>query len=411
LIDAGQWAAHLDALPAGPCTDPARAAQLYHWLLVEDSLPHMVTLFKKRFNIDLTAAPVEQSHTVEAGDTLSGIAQLYLGDGSRWPEIYNRPDNLATIGADPHLIFPGQVISIPAGDHDWDHTSIVRTWVICDKLPDADVAFTVEILRNGSSGGAGGAAGGGEVEMSWGTDQIGELEIGAFTDDQDPMRGLNVFDATMRHEIGHDVGEQGFDTAGGWAGTYGWQTYDSAAAIAGVFRDTFMPSHPLPLAAVPAAERDAKRTQILNAISGVTNWTADDFKTAVDGVEAGLWDKVAGEDLMIYILGQVESWLEPDVIGGQSYHAPYQDGWGAFWQSAPGPLWQNKVSTYAMRSSMEWFAEVYAIFYADADMPSGEVGSLLEASNASLAQDFRARIHGRHNLAAETGQTTGAPRP
>lgn len=50
-----------------------------------------------------------RTHTVKAGDTLWDLAQLYLGDPFRWPEIYRR--NQSTI-QDPNLIYPDQVIII-----------------------------------------------------------------------------------------------------------------------------------------------------------------------------------------------------------------------------------------------------------------------------------------------------------
>lgn len=50
-----------------------------------------------------------RTHTVKQGDTLWDLAQLYLGDPFRWPEIYRR--NQSTI-QDPNLIYPDQVIII-----------------------------------------------------------------------------------------------------------------------------------------------------------------------------------------------------------------------------------------------------------------------------------------------------------
>lgn len=49
-------------------------------------------------------------YTVVAGDTLSGIAQRFYGDGNQWPRIYEA--NRDRIG-NPNLVFPGQVLRIP----------------------------------------------------------------------------------------------------------------------------------------------------------------------------------------------------------------------------------------------------------------------------------------------------------
>ncbi|NHF73013.1 peptidoglycan-binding protein LysM [Paracoccus xiamenensis] len=50
-------------------------------------------------------------HTVKKGETLSAIAQHYLGKASRYPEIFeaNRP-----MLSDPDKIYPGQTLRIPA---------------------------------------------------------------------------------------------------------------------------------------------------------------------------------------------------------------------------------------------------------------------------------------------------------
>lgn len=61
------------------------------------------------------AAARFRQYTIQSGDTLWGIAQRFLGSGSRWPEIY-RASSLRS--GDPNLIFPGEVVNIPLGGGD-----------------------------------------------------------------------------------------------------------------------------------------------------------------------------------------------------------------------------------------------------------------------------------------------------
>lgn len=54
------------------------------------------------------AAP--KSYTVVSGDTLWAIARRTYGDGSAWKKIYET--NKTVIGANPNLIYPGQVLTL-----------------------------------------------------------------------------------------------------------------------------------------------------------------------------------------------------------------------------------------------------------------------------------------------------------
>jgi hypothetical protein len=55
------------------------------------------------------AQDAQRTHTVKKGDTLWDLAQQYLGDPFKWPDIYRR--NTTTV-QDPNLIYPDQVLVI-----------------------------------------------------------------------------------------------------------------------------------------------------------------------------------------------------------------------------------------------------------------------------------------------------------
>lgn len=57
--------------------------------------------------IKINGGTVEKTYTVKSGDTLSGIANKY---GTTWQNIYN--NNRDIIGSNPNLIKPGQVLKI-----------------------------------------------------------------------------------------------------------------------------------------------------------------------------------------------------------------------------------------------------------------------------------------------------------
>lgn len=54
-----------------------------------------------------------QTYTVKKGDCLWTIARKFYGSGAKYTTIYNA--NKGVIGGNPNLIYPGQVLTIPAG--------------------------------------------------------------------------------------------------------------------------------------------------------------------------------------------------------------------------------------------------------------------------------------------------------
>ena len=58
------------------------------------------------------APAAAQTYTVVKGDCLWNIAKKFYGNGSKYSIIYNA--NKSVIGGNPNLIYPGQVLTIPA---------------------------------------------------------------------------------------------------------------------------------------------------------------------------------------------------------------------------------------------------------------------------------------------------------
>lgn len=54
---------------------------------------------------------VEQTYTIQKGDTLSKIAKEKLGSAGEWKKLF---DANRDVIEDPDRIFPGQVIKIPS---------------------------------------------------------------------------------------------------------------------------------------------------------------------------------------------------------------------------------------------------------------------------------------------------------
>lgn len=58
------------------------------------------------------APAASQTYTVVKGDCLWNIAKRFYGNGAKYTTIYNA--NKSVIGGNPNLIYPGQVLTIPA---------------------------------------------------------------------------------------------------------------------------------------------------------------------------------------------------------------------------------------------------------------------------------------------------------
>lgn len=77
---------------------------------VKVDIPKAVaTVQKGEPRVDNTVQP--KTYTVARGDCLYNIARKFYGNGGQYTKIYDA--NKGTIGGNPNLIYPGQVLTIP----------------------------------------------------------------------------------------------------------------------------------------------------------------------------------------------------------------------------------------------------------------------------------------------------------
>jgi hypothetical protein len=300
----------------------------------------------------------------------------------------------------------------------WDKPGLRRCWDVLQMLPPAHVennSDLASLTRYRSGDIEGWASDDGEAAIGYDetNDIDNTLETGSFTDAGDPLRGSNMFDATVRHEIGHRVDSQvggpaycATDAGGAWLtwdGSDGmaerlvtasggnissWADADQKTAIIeclqGVIDDRKPAEINARLAALPFCANHASDAAHL---TNLDNIKADDAVRAlrVSFSDAGPWGTPTGGVLL------------GDRIYQESYDWPQ-------WVSYKHEARTRKVSTYQFRAPGEWFAEAYAAYY----QPPGAKGALLAARDAATKAWFDANVDPQHGAG---GTTPAAPAP
>jgi hypothetical protein len=299
----------------------------------------------------------------------------------------------------------------------WDKVGLLRCWDVLQMLPAAHVENNTDLkslTRYRSSDIEGWASDGGEAAIGYGPKNHldTDVEVGSFTDAKDPLRGKNIFDATVRHEIGHRVD----DGVGGPNYTKSddggaWQTWDGSAGMA----QRIVTASGGKIAAWPdAGEKKAiidalqhviddrapsKINARLEALSFVTHHATDAAqKTKLNDIKSD--DAVSALRVAFSDSGPWDLPTGGVKLGDRIYQESYDwPQWVSYKQAARA----KKFSRYQFRAPGEWFAEAYATYY----QPPGAKGTLMAGLDDKTKTWFDAHVDPQHGAGGTTPAAAG----
>ena len=258
----------------------------------------------------------------------------------------------------------------------WEATGLRRAYHVMEVLPAAHVegnAAMAMLTRYTASSSEGWYdPSNGESGIGYDPATIDERESGAFTKPGDPLFNKDMFNATVRHEVGHAVDQQLGWSAGSEptkASRGGWKVYGSdhdraakaiiRAADKGIQRNLSEGKKADIRAIMTTVMQNGGNAADMQAAIMLLPWWGtispsrqasimnDPALTAVDrGLNQPPW---SGRN-------------NPFILGSVVFHESYSGDWVRTKSSS----WARKVSTYQFRAPGEWFAEAYAAYYEPA---------------------------------------------
>src|SRR5262245_48887903 len=83
-----------------------------------------------------------KNYTVIAGDTLTALAAMAYGNGTKWDRIWRANETTIRSG-DPNLIYPGEVLFIP---EDAEKQSLLQAATVANRFQGRDPHYLTLIL-------------------------------------------------------------------------------------------------------------------------------------------------------------------------------------------------------------------------------------------------------------------------
>jgi hypothetical protein len=306
----------------------------------------------------------------------------------------------------------------------WDKNGLKRCWDVLGALPAEHVENNGDLkslTRYRSGDIEGWASDDGEAAIGYGDahDLDNTNETGDYTDAADPLRGKNMFDATVRHEVGHRVDEsvggpayEATDDGGGWL------TWDGSDGMA----ERIVTASGGKISSWPSAD---EKTAIVACLQGVIDdrvpaeiddrlealaFVADH---ATDAAQQTKLNDIKNDDAVSALrvgFSDQGPWNLPTggvLLGDRIYQESYDwPQWVSYKQAARA----KKFSRYQFRAPGEWFAEAYATYY----QPPGAKGALMAGRDDATKAWFDASVdpqHGAGGTVPAGASSSTAPTP
>ena len=302
---------------------------------------------------------------------------------------------------------PGQ--NAPGGVHagatltPWTAEGLRKAWQIMERVPPAMVesnpAF-LHLLRNSANNG--GYYAGTDTSAGWDNSAVVGLQgpTGAVMSSKSIYGGtMPQFNQTLRHEIGHAVDNQLTIMAAvqsePWAGA--WQNHGNATAWvdAMIAAGGGLNGH-----GYPATDVADYRAAMIRAATNATTFLTElnNIRAAKTPAQAPVAS--APTTGPVTVLNATNTWHFGSTFWSANTWKPqngrnFVRGYGDqnhWWSFADAKLAQ-KATDYQFRAPKEWFADAYAVYYAEQEAnPDVPVGGLLRSKDQAAADFMSAQI-------------------
>jgi hypothetical protein len=322
----------------------------------------------------------------------------------------------------------------------WTIPAMQQMWPVLERLPPANVEGNRRLINvlasNAGSGSAyyghlindpnfrsGDVVMGGQTSLgdtrndaAYGTGVFSANGRGAGTA---PIN-INVFNATLRHEIGHAVDRQLgiMDTWGSQDSAGGWTKYASAAAFvdAIIAAGGGLGTSSAPRHGYPAADVGVYRQAMINAVTNDQS-----FQVALVALKptATVPPPDAGPIAALYQRNRFTGngdgpWYNPGnwrAQNGRNFQKAYPGDMGSLYSHKDAIRAARGVTRYQWRAPGEWFAEVYQVYYAEQENgPNAAVGGILRSRDQRAAEMMSTIVDRGHSpQEMQDGTTRNAP--